>query len=39
MCLTLTIVLSLYALLRYATRVYMRFRLPSQVSKYLAGVW
>ena len=30
MCLTLTIILSLYALLRYATRVYMRFRLPSQ---------
>ena len=30
MMLTLTIVLSLYALLRYATRVYMRFRLPSQ---------
>tara|TARA_B110001452_G_scaffold70454_1_gene56911 strand:+ start:400 stop:915 length:516 start_codon:yes stop_codon:yes gene_type:complete len=28
--LSLTIVASLYALLRYATRVYMRFRLPSQ---------
>ena len=28
--LSLTIIASLYALLRYATRVYMRFRLPSQ---------
>ena len=39
MCLTLTIALSLYTLLRYATRVYMRFRLPPQARHTLLSAW